>query len=652
MTVRSPRRSRFPALGLAAVAALVLASGSSAQTDPRIDGNGRDAAVFPPSVLFDPSHMRLEFHIPSMSEPKAHGRLTLSLAAVGIPRDTITLNAEEMVIRGVSWGRKPLAFTHDGKLLRITLPKPAKPGEPLDIVIEYDVEYAVADGAGLTWTPGREDAESETNRAPQIHSQGQPEANRTWFPTHDFPNDRLSSELIVTTEDGYEVCSNGALISREVLGDGQVRWHWKQELNHPAYLVVLVVGKFDLVDIGAASTARPGLPMVVYATKGTSEHIAHSFGRTPDMVAHFEKLFDEPFPWDKYHQLIVRNFSAGAMENTSATTFHPSFAEAPREAAEGTIAHELVHQWFGDLIGYDGWEHLWLGEGWASFGEALWNEAAASPENRRRAYQRGMAGFFQRQRGSNRTTAPGAPAMASCYYSSPDSTFFKPNDVYSKGALVLHMLRMRLGDDAFFRGTALYIDRCKFTQADSDDFRYALEAVSGESLERFFDQWVFRPGMPRLDAKVTWDASTSSLKVSLKQTQTINADNPAYALEVPLYLTWDGRDPEWRYIRMETRETEASFPLSGVPTDVVVDPNFSSGAPVRLEKTLAMWIEQLERSDSYFARIQAAERLGEADVRDLPEVRSALSRAVALRDGLLTAVALDSLTATGTTAAR
>ncbi len=594
--------------------ALVGHSLALAQADPRIDAEtGRDLANYPPDVHFDHLHMRLELDIPTMSRPQLSGRQHITALAVGSPRGMMKLNALGMTIRGVLANDRPAAFTHDGPALLIHFPQPVAPGQQVGVTITYDLDFFSHRGIGLTWSPGRDRGANLTDASPQIHAQGQPENNRMWFPCHDYPNDRLTTEIILTVEDDFDACANGRLVSREAVAEGRTRWHWMQDKSHPAYLVTLVVGKFEIVDVGGPESARPGLPMEVYAPHGAGSRVAQTFGRTADMVAHFEELFDEPYPWDKYDQLLVRNFRAGAMENTSASTFQAAFAMMGRDATEPIIAHELVHQWLGDLVGYKGWEHLWIGEGWASFGEALWSEASADEGQAAREYQRVIARFFAQQRARNTTTAPLSPAMVSRHYGHPDQNFFKSNDVYSKGAFVLHLLRMRLSDETFFKGTQLFIDRFKFTQAETDDFRICLEEVSGESLERFFEQWCHRPGLPRLNVNVRWDSESSSLIVRAEQTQTINADNPAFAMEVPLYITVGEGDGRYLYMHTDQRIAEATFPLESAPTDVVVDPYFASGAPCRVEKSLAMWLRQMNDGPTYLAQVQAAEHLAAFD---------------------------------------
>ena len=343
------------------------------------------------------------------------------------------------------------------------------------------------------------------------------------------------------------------------------------------------------------------------------------------MVDHFARLFDEPYPWDKYSQALVRNFRAGGMENTSATTMQASSARAPAGSQDDIIAHELGHQWFGDQITCKGWEHAWLNEGWASYCEALWDETLQG-KVARQSYQRRIAGFVGAQRGLNRTYAPLYPPLVSNRYGDAMETFMKPNDIYSKGAVVLHMLRMRLGDEVFFSAVRKYIDTCKLTCVETDEFRYFLEEASGESLEQFFTQWCYRPGMPRLAAELEWkpaaEGGGGELLVSVDQTQRIDGANPAYSFALPVQAKFGDKGNKTFLLECSTRRSEASFKLESRPEDVVFDPQMTIAAPTSIKKPLAMWLKQLD-DESVFAQLQAVEHLREIDD---PAARLALAR--------------------------
>jgi aminopeptidase N len=620
---------------------LLLCASAQAQQDPRIDPDtGRATAHYPPARHFDHLHVRLDIDIPDMSKRRLTAVETLTLAAIGTARRDVRLNAVGLEIRSVEVGGRPQAFEHDGETLLVHLDEDRPPNVAFDLRIEYAGHFPYATGEGLTWTLGREDAPSLTDRSPQIHTQGQPQSNSKWFVCHDWPNEQLTSELLVTVDSDYQVCSNGRLLSSDTGPDGRTTWHWLQDKPHSTYLVVLVVGQFAVVGLGDANWRRPDLPLTVYAPVGFANTMAETFGNTGRMITHFEKLFDEPFPWDKYSQLVVRNFAAGAMENTSATTFNQGMTMGGD--VDAVIAHELVHQWFGDLISYKTWADLWLGEGWATFGEALWAEHDAEPGQEREAYHRAIFSNLAASR-MNTTYAPTYPGLVSNVYPNPDTNFYKANNPYSKGALVLHMLRMRLGDDVFFEGTRRFIDEYKFKPVETDDFRRTLEDVSGQSLERFFRQWVDQPGMPRVDVELAWDDEAGVLEVHAEQTQRIDADNPAYALAIPLYVTFDDEQGTYVYLPMETRTIDHSFELPARPTDVSVDPNLRVAAFTRVTKPLAMWIEELEHGSTIIARARAAEHLAPLDDESARSALAGVRGVSAFVDAIVDANAASSL---------
>lgn len=559
------------------------------------EDTGRDLANWLPHREFDHTHMLLELDFPDFeNDARAICRCTLTMQPIGTPRDSVRLDAEGMTVSSITLDGEALPFVHEDAELRIPLPQTIQLGESITLTIDYTLEQdqLKPNGEGLSWSPPTRRARGESEAVPMLHSQGEPDYAKRWFPCFDHPNERLATELIVTAHDGYEVVSNGELLSREVQPDGRVRWHWDQALPHAPYLVSLVIGKFDVVELGGPDSARPGLPMPVYGPVGTGDQITKSFANTPAMVAYYEQLFDEPYPWAKYSQAIVRDFAAGAMENTSATTFFPFAAQAEGDMLDGIICHELTHQWFGDLVTCKDWGHLWLQEGWATFGEALWDEqkarAAALADGKttdeaeqaaRRAYLRSVRGQFRAAaRGAARTSAPESPALASNLYADPEHVFMQANNPYSRGACVLHMLRERLGNEVFWRGIRLYLDRFKYAAAESDDLRKCLEEVSGESLERFFAQWVYRAGAARVDVELAWESKSErpdgpgTLTVTLRQVQEINADNPAYAMVVPLYLKFDGGGGEYIYIDTDQREVTTNHSFARPPSDTVIDP--------------------------------------------------------------------------------
>lgn len=640
------RHQRAAGLLASILLAAAFTQGAHARPDDRVDPQtGKDRANWPHPRHFDLQHLTLDVDIPSMAAPHFNGRATYKMAAIGSARSQIVLDARTVDTRGngitvksVTIDGKPATFTHTDSVLRINLSKPAVPGAVFTTSIEYACDYPANGGNGLTWTAKGARDTDPTDQAPQIHSQGEPESNRRWIPSHDFPNEKLTTEMIVTVERGFQVVSNGKLLSEDDQPDGRTRWRWLQDKPHPTYLIMVTIGKWETHDFGApagdTSSDRPGLPMRVYGPGRRFENTIEAFKDTPAMVAFFEAYFDETYPWAKYDQVICRDFKWGGMENTSATTLYLEAAGGAPGSQDDLISHELAHQWTGDLITCKSWEHLWLNEGWASYSEALWAEYAPvlrmrraagkapipnaktvmvstmTDEERqvaRRGYQRKMFSFLGPQRALNRGSAPDAPPMASNRYMDPEQPFTKGDDVYGKGALILHMLRTRLGDEVFVKAMRTYVDRYKFNNAETDDFRRVFEEVSGQSLERFFDQWVRRPGLPRLEIDLKWDDSSSSLAVTADQTQTVNADNPAYALVIPVYVKYPDGSWEYVYVDTDTTHKTQTFSLGKKPESVSVDPNMTIAAAIRTRTPLAMLWHSLTEAPTTIATLRAAD---------------------------------------------
>ncbi|MCL4220029.1 MAG: HEAT repeat domain-containing protein [Phycisphaerales bacterium] len=576
---------------------------------------------FPPPLDADFEHMRLELEIADMNTPEIDATQRLYLRAIAYELSELTLDAQLLEIASVEAPGYVTSFEADGRTLVVRFDPPAPVGERVELITRYRI---VDPPRGLMWTT---QSPAFPGRAAQIHTQGQPESNSFWFPCHDFPNDRLTTELIVTSPQGYQVVSNGRLVGKDrkvVRGvdlDGRHDlkwydlWHWSQDEqaggNHTPYLVTLVVGKFDVVDLGT-----PKLPMPVYVPPGRGGDVKVTYGDTPKMIEFFGRILDEPYPWSKYAQVLVWNFGAGGMENTSATSMFDGAlfgqADAIDQDFDGLIAHELGHQWFGDLITCNSWEHIWLNEGFATYLSHLWREHEQGPA----AYLAGVMGSMDGLIANDRGTAPNTPGMASKIYDHPWETFGRAANPYPKGASILHMLRRKLGDRRFFAGVAEYINRHRLSTVETDDFRRAMEDVSGESLEQFFDQWVFRPGIPRLAISTAWDEAASELVVSVEQTQTIDEHNPAFVFDLPIWLRYPGQggvQSRVETLSMDTRSASMRIALPARPDIVAYNHDLSVLAELKIDQAASLWLEQLASGPTVAAKIQAARAFANAD---------------------------------------
>lgn len=562
--------------------------------DPRFDPlTGRNGSVWPPDRPWDHEHVRIELDIADLESKTFRGVVELRARAVGTARASMMLDAgASLSVDSVRVNGLPARFAHADKRLVITLPTPAAPGEIATVRIIYAGSDPSEAGNGLVWLGTRSAPEADDARPPQMYSQGQAQWNHLWFPCHDFPHDKVTSEMVVTVPSGVEVISNGRLVSREPVAGGgasargRTRWHWAQDRPHSTYLLSLAIGTFDVVELGGPASERPGLSMPVYGRPGSGESIREAFVNTPKMVRFLERYFDEPYPWDKYAQVLVRNFRWGGMENTSASTLsetaYSGFGGPGPTGIEALIVHELGHQWMGNLVTCSSWEHLWLNEGWATFVEWLWIEHEQGGE----AYLDQVRQAVRQIAGASQARAPLGVALVSRLYREPDEVFLKPDDPYLKGGLVLHMLREKLGDEVFRRAAGAFIDRFRFACADTDDFRRTLEEASGLSLERFFGQWCRQPGLPSVEVELEWSGAGRELTVRLRQAQDIDADNPAYALEVPIEIEMPTGGTRTVRVSMDGREAKASVRLGDKPARVRVDPRASCAAVITIKKEL------------------------------------------------------------------
>lgn len=580
-------------------------------TTPAFDEeSGRNLRQFPPHRMVDAISSKLELTIADMNVRRMTGVQTLVVEPIS-PKGVseIRIDAVELKIESIEVNGNAAKYEHADGRLRIMFEPALSAGTRSEIVTRYAVENPTA---GFHWMT---ESSAWPGRPAQIHTQGQPQTNSYWFPCLDFPNERLITEIIANVPAGNEVLSNGKLISKETK-NGVARFHWLQDKPHVNYLVSLVIGKFDIVDVGTSS-----LPMPVYAPIGRGKEVKATFGRTMEMMRLFEKVTEQRYPWDKYAQSIVWNFGAGGMENTSTTTLHEN-SLIRKDAlvdsdTEGLIAHELAHQWFGDLLTCNSWEHIWLNEGFATYFTNLWFEKRDGLD----AYFGAVQGQFDGIIAGDRTPAPAAGGMASKMYAHPWEVFRRAANPYGKGASVLHMLRIALGDDLFQKGIALHVKRRAFKTMESSDLREAFEEVSGRDLHQFFRQWVERPGVPRLNIKTEW--SNGELEVTVEQTQQIDGDNPAFEFALPIAIATPDGSVSMERVAVTERSRTARIPCAAAPMYVAIDPMLALLAEKNIDQPVEAWRMQAAKAPTLPAKVQAIRAL--AVMKDESSLAMAMS---------------------------
>lgn len=566
---------------LAALSLLVVSNALAQSTaDPRFNPTtGQSTQVWRKAMPIDYTHIRAELDIPDVTVPVLTGVATLTGEVTGLPVSRIVLDASgpqppEPIAATVNG--MPVTWTvKDGKVT-LALRAALEPRTPVAIVIRYNLSFEENKGEGLTFAVPDPSSEQEGDRTPVIHAQGQAELNSRWIPMFDSPSDRVTSEVIVTVDQGYEVLSNGQLMGKTAGTPGsalqpRTRWHWALNREHAPYLITLAIGKFSIMELGGSETARPGLSMPLYTPPGTEDAARAMYARTPEIMAFLENYFDEPYPWPQYAQAITRGFVWGGMENTGATLMTMRSLRGEPGDADDLIVHEMAHQWMGNLITCRHWDHLWLNEGWATFTESLWLEHTKGRE----AYRESIHDMIRRAARREPLTAPQTPAIVSKRYAHPDDTFEKADNPYSKGALVLHMLREELGHQTFDRAVRGYIDANRNRAVETYDFRFALEAATGLSLERFFEQWLLRPGFPRLTIEHAVDGPSRVATFTITQTQPIDRHNPAYALSIPVRITYADQSSQTVPVFTDSRQATQRIALRGEPVSIAYDPEIT-----------------------------------------------------------------------------
>ncbi len=600
------------------------------------EATGLDLRTFPPDRVVDYEHMKLEMRFDDLDRKQFSATETLRFTPIGRPAEAVTLDAVGLRIESVTLNDSTVEHYCDDDKLTLRFDPPLPPGRPAEVVIAYS---CLEPYDGMFFTPSSPDAPHYTA---EVHTQGQTVTNRHWFACHDFPNERMTTELIVDVPAGFSVSSNGRLVGSLQDGD-RVIWHYLQDTPHVSYLVSLVIGKFDIVRI-----PHPRVPLQVWVPQGLGDQVMQTYGRTAAMIDLFERRFGVPYPWDRYDQLVVKNFGPGGMENTSATTMYPTAifdatALADRDL-DGLIAHELAHQWMGDYITCKDWSHIWLNEGGATYGSALWFEHRDGEDGYLDSMRRSLRGLARRDKTTNDLP------MVSPVYEHAWENFRRAANPYSKGSFVLHMLRAMLGDQIFFQGMQMFLERHGLGTVETADLRYVMEEVSGLGLEWFFQQWCYRPGVPKLAVEIRYDGRTRTLEADVVQTQDINERTPAFRFDLPVFVRTAGGD---EMFEIDVREKTASFQttLDGPPHIVAVDPWLHVLQAADVDKPQSMWMEQAINGPTIAARHAAIEALADVDTPETIHLLSTLITDESVRYTLRN-TAVDTLSKYGSAQAR
>jgi aminopeptidase N len=553
---------------------------------------------------FDLQHLKLElsFDLPAR---KIIGTATLRMAPLAGDLRELALDSAGLSIDSVSIAGRPLTFRTTDDQLYITLDRQYPGAVPLDFVVRYHAQPQ----RGLFFIfPD----EHHPNRPRQIWGNGDTAGgnNRFWFPGYDFPNDKTTTEMLVTVPAGWQALSNGKLEGTTAdQRAGTTTFHWLQDKPMATYLVSLVAGEFD------KSTEDWKVPVEYYVPRGRSADIQRTFGRTTKMLDFFSANI-APYPWAKYAQAAVDTFGGG-MENTSATTEGASAILDARDfedrwhGTDGLIAHEMAHQWFGDLITCADWRHTWLNEGFATYFEALWEE---------HAYGRDVFDWNELRAGRSITSFPARIPVVPQNGQDGNSAYAM---IYNKGGWTLHMVRGQLGDARFWKAIQFYTKKFSYQVATTSDFVEAISESTGQDLEWLFDQYVYKPGHPEFEVSWDYQPDTKLLHLAVKQNQKVDGKPAPFRVPIEVEALGDGSTATFRFWAGKESE-DLYFGVSERPRTVLFDPRDVILKSIAFKKPASEWIWQLEHAPRVVNRSEAAVALGSLSG---PEVIAAFERA-------------------------
>ena len=329
-------------------------------------------------------HTKIEANL-NWEDSQLNGKATLSMKPHFYELDSVVLDAKGMEIKTITLSGKELSYDYsNGNTLTVYLDKTYKKDELITFTVDYIAkpeERETSGSAAITSDKGLyfiNPKGEEEGKMTQLWTQGETEANSVWFPTIDAPNMKSSQEVLLTVDNKYTTLSNGKLISSKKNADGTRTDYWKQDLPHAPYLFMLAVGEFKVVKDSYTRGDGKKIEVNYYVEPEYENDAKAIFGKTPKMIKFFSNKLGVEYPWDKYSEIVVRDYVSGAMENTGAVIFGDYVYKTKRELIDGndesTIAHELFHHWFGDLVTCESWANLPLNESFANYSQYLWDE--------------------------------------------------------------------------------------------------------------------------------------------------------------------------------------------------------------------------------------------------------------------------------------
>ncbi|MDB9887563.1 M1 family aminopeptidase [Polaribacter sp.] len=541
--------------------------------------------------LLEHTKLKVDFNF---KEKQLNGEAWITLKPYFFSTNKLILDAKGMIIHQVMLKDKKLDFNYDNFELRIDLPKKYTKEESYTLYIKYTARpekvkqkgsVAINSAKGLYFINADG---TDRNKPTQIWTQGETEASSCWFPTIDSPNQKSSQEIYMTVPNQYQTLSNGVLVSQ--IKDGANRTdYWKFDQKHAPYLFFMGVGKFEVI-----KDVYKNIPIEYYVEKEYAPYAKDIFGDTPEMIGFFSTLLGIEYPWNKYSQIVVRNYVSGAMENTTAVVHGDQAYQKPGQLIdenthENTIAHEIFHHWFGNYVTAESWANLSLNESFANYSEYLWREHKyGKQEANAHLFENNLAYLNGPNSDKN---------LVRFNYSNKEDLFDLVS--YNKGGAILHMLRNYLGDTAFFKGLNLYLTENKYKSAEVHQLRLAFEKLTGKDLNWFFNQWFFGANHPQIEVSYDYNIIQNKVTVNIIQLQTEKFKFP-FAIDI-----YENVIPRREHVFVDGNDASFTFSYRKQPDFIQVNADGVLLCEITENKVLSDYIFQLKNAENYSDRRSA-----------------------------------------------
>jgi aminopeptidase N len=502
----------------------------------------RDNYARPTGV--DAEHYRIRVEIKDATD-EIRGETEIVLLITDEEIRSVALDFGRMAVDEVKENNQPARFTHAEGKLNVALQGSYRRGDHLALAVKY--HGTPSDGLYIKKNKFGDRS---------IFADNWPDRARHWFPAIDHPYDKATVEFLVVAPDRYDVVANGVLLETESMQNGAKLTHWSERVPIPTYCMVIGATEFSVINASAMMGAGRAVPIFYYLYPKDRAVGIKAYGRVPQMLEYYTRLIG-PYPYEKL-ALVQSSTRFGGMENSSSIFFDEKAINASGQL-EGTVAHEIAHQWFGDSVTESDWHHLWLSEGFATYFGYLFFGYAEGRGKFIGLMLKAKERYFEQYAADPRPIHD--PAITKLF------DLLNRNN-YEKGGWVLHMLRRVMGDEQFFAGVRDYYRAYRDRNALTADFQKVMEARAGRSLDWFFKQWIYEPGYPVLDASWRWDEAARQVRLTVRQKQ----KQEPFQLPLDVEIKLDGAARR-EVIEIKEREQAFSFKLDARPQALAIDPD-------------------------------------------------------------------------------